>query len=134
MVEISHMARSMHPLVIGFINFFLTVRRCHKGRPAYSRKPVTNQSINGNCCRRNRSINGKNHSWLMGESAARVVSLQQLDITHRQQPVFLFKAFGEVGGAGKSGIECYLGNVVVLFFHQVFGFFKPEFFQQYVGR
>ena len=58
----------------------------------------------------NHSLNGKIDSL-----EARL--MQKVEISDRKQSVFLFKAFGEVGSAGKPGIKCYLSYTVALFFH-----------------
>lgn len=54
--------------------------------------------------------------------------LEQAYIIHRQQSIFLFKAFGKIGRAGETGIKCNLGNIMVFLSHQFFGFLKPELF------
>ena len=66
--------------------------------------------MNGKGYSTNRSINGKIDSL---EDR----SMQEIEISHGNQSVFLFKAFGEVGGAGKPGIKCYFGNTVSLISH-----------------
>jgi len=54
--------------------------------------------------------------------------MQQLKVSHGQQAVFLFKTFGKIGGARKSGFESYLRNTVLFFIHQFLCFFKAEIF------
>jgi hypothetical protein len=66
--------------------------------------------MNGKRYSTNRSINGKIDSL---EDR----SMQKIEISHGKQSVFLFKAFGEVGSAGKPGIKCYLSYTIALFFH-----------------
>ena len=107
-------------LVFSFITFVLGEKML-KDTFTNRLKAVTNHSINGNTPETNRSINGKIQPQVNA-------SVQQVDVGHGQQAVFLFKTFGKIGWAGEPRFECYLRNTVMLFFHQVFCFFKPEIF------
>lgn len=74
-----------------------------------TRYPITNRSQNGKQTETNHSMNSKNDS-------KKRKSMQHLYIIHRQQVVFLFETFSEVGRTGEPGIKCYLRYIVVLFF------------------
>ncbi len=67
----------------------------HKDNFTSGRKAVTNHSINGNTSETNRSINGKIQPQVN-------VLIQQIEIGHGQQAVFLFKTFGKIRRAGKT--------------------------------
>ena len=86
------------------------VLRCTKDiHPVYPRG-ITNRSINGNFNPRGLGL------------------VQKVEIVHREQAILLFKAFGKIGWAGKTGVESYLGNRITLFLHQFPCFFKAVIF------
>ena len=56
--------------------------------------------------------------------------MQEVEVRHGQQVVFLLKAFCEVGGTGEARFESDLSNIIALLLHKLFGSFKPVFFEE----
>ena len=87
-----------------------------------NKKPgaITNHPTNGKCYGTNRSINSKIDSPEL--------IVQQIEISHGEQAVFLFETFGEIRGTCKTRIKCYLSYSITLSFHQFSRSFKSELF------
>gem|GEM_PF-4043711 len=66
----------------------------HKDTPALCRHAVTNHSINEKATGTNRSINGKIQPFKKS-------LVQQLQVSHWQKAVFIFKTLGEIRWAGE---------------------------------
>ena len=59
--------------------------------------------------------------------------MQEFHVIDGKKAVFLFKALGKIGRAGKAGVKRYLRDVVMLFFHQFLSFPEPIFLQKQIG-
>ena len=69
---------------------------------------------------------GLKNIFFLNLIALRSSSMEQFEIGHGQEPIFLFKTFGEIRSTGKARIESYLGDVIMPFPHQVLCFMQPE--------